>query len=109
MRRPDEATLAPLDEHEIERLAGEHDLALGFREAARRALAFARRYRDEEGAAGGARERACIVQALEWRRAVRDLHAGRPVPSLPDGIRPGLARARADEATGAADDGRKTG
>jgi hypothetical protein len=104
MRRDD----ATLDEAEIERLAREGELAAGFREAARRALAFAHRYRDEEGAAGGARERACVAQAQEWRRAVRDLHAGRAVPALPDGVRPGLARARA--VAGAADDtGRKTG
>jgi hypothetical protein len=107
MRRADDATL---DDVEIERLARERDLASGFREAARRALAFARRYRDEEGTAGGAREQACVVQAQEWRRAVRDLHAGRPVPSLPEGIRPGLARTRDDApATKTASDGRKTG
>lgn len=82
-----------LDEQEIERLARAQDLAAGYREAAHRALAFARKYREEEGSAGGARERACIDQAQTWRRAVRDLHAGRPVPALPEGLRPGLARA----------------
>jgi len=108
MRRADEAIL---DETEIERLAREHDLAAGYREAARRALGFARRYRNEEGAAGGARERACIVQAQEWRRAVRDLHAGLAVPALPEGMRPGLARGRtgASEAPESTGDGRKTG
>jgi hypothetical protein len=107
MRRPDDAML---DETEIERLAREHGLAAGYREAARRALGFARRYRAEEGAPGGARERACIVQAQEWRRAVRDLHAGLAVPALPDGVRPGLARARAEDAAPkSAGDGRKTG
>lgn len=99
-----------LDEGEIERLAREQDLAAGYREAARRALAFARRYREEEGTPGGSRERACIDQARVWRRAVRDLHAGLPVPALPEGIRPGLARARPDEAAAAGTgDGRKTG
>jgi hypothetical protein len=108
MRRADEAML---DETEIERLARERDLAAGYREAARRALGFARRYRKEEGAAGGTRERACIVQAQEWRRAVRDLRAGRPVPALPEGVRPGLARGRtgASEAPASTGDGRKTG
>jgi hypothetical protein len=102
MTRPDEATL---DETEIERLAREHDLAAGYREAARRALAFARRYREEEGTAGGSRERACIEQAQVWRVAVRDLHAGLPVPALPEGLRPGLARAK----PGAGSGDRKTG
>jgi hypothetical protein len=102
MRR-DEGTL---DEAEIERLAREGELAAGYREAARRALAFAHRYRDEEGTPGGVRERACIVQAQEWRRAVRDLRAGRAVPALPEGVRPGLARTRQ---TPADDGGRKTG
>ena len=106
----DEATL---DEARIERLAREGELAAGYREAARRALAFGRLYRDEEGAAGGARERACIVQAQAWRRAVRDLRAGRPVPALPESLGPGLVRARAvgaDAGSGAGDDsGRKTG
>jgi hypothetical protein len=104
MRRDD----ATLDEADIERLAREGELAAGYREAARRALAFAHRYRDEEGTAGGARERACIVQAQEWRRAVRDLRAGRPTPVLPESARPGLVRAR--PAAGVGDDtGRKTG
>ena len=102
MRRDD----GTLDEAEIERLAREGELAAGYREAARRALAFAHRYRAEEGAPGGARERACIVQAQEWRRAVRDLHAGCPVPALPENVGPGLVRARQ---TPADDSGRKTG
>lgn len=76
---------------EIDRLAHEKELAAGYREAARRALAFARLYRDEEKAPNGERERACIVQAQLWRAAVRDLHAGREVPALP---RPGVAPAR---------------
>jgi hypothetical protein len=70
----------------------------GYREAAWRALDFARRYREEEGAPGGARERACIVQAMAWRKAAHDVRAGLPVPMIP---RPGLARARADASTAA--------
>ena len=100
MRRPDDANL---DEAEIERLAHERALAVGYREAARRALDFARRYRLEEGAAGGARELACIAQAQVWRRVVRDLHAGLPVPAMPE--RPGVARTRASQP----DSDRKTG
>lgn len=109
MGRADETTL---DEVEIERLAHERELAAGYREAARRALGFARRYRAEEGSPSGSREQACITQAQTWRRAVRDLRAGLPVPSLPDGIRPGLARGRAhdDSAAITSDrDGLKTG
>ncbi len=103
MRRPDDETI---DESEIERLAYARELTVGYREAARRALGFARRYRTEEGAAGGTREKACIAQAQAWRQVVRDLHAGLPVPAVPEGIGPGLARAR----PGTADaDGRKTG
>jgi len=93
MRRGDDAgNHAGVDEIEIERLARERDLAAGYREAARRALGFARRYRAEEGTPGGERERACIVQAQSWRHAIHDLHAGLPVPALPESVRPGLAR-----------------
>jgi hypothetical protein len=108
MRRPDDAAL---DEIEIDRLAREHELVAGYREAARRALAFARRYRAEDGSAGGARERACIDQAQIWRRAARATHAGLAAPALPDSARPGLARARPDEAAAAAKPGggQKTG
>ena len=97
---------AEIEQGEIDRLARERDLTRGFREAARRALAFARRYRVEEGTAGGAREVACIEQAQVWRRAVRDLHAGLPVPALPLG--PGLARATPPTRAEDSDD-RKTG
>ena len=100
MARPDE----PLDEPEIARVARERTLAAGYREAARRALDFARRYRAEEGVAGGARERECIAQAQLWRRVVRDLHAGLDVPAVPVG--PGLSRARP---AGEPESGRKTG
>ena len=120
MRRPDDATLdldgasideasideANIDDANVERLARERSLAAGYREAARRALAFARCYREEEGTAGGAREQACIAQAQEWRRVVRDLHAGLPVRSVPDGIGPGVARTRPVRLES---DGRKTG
>ena len=51
MARPDDL----LDEPEIARVAHERYLSSGYREAARRALDFARRYRAEEGAAGGTR------------------------------------------------------
>ena len=104
MSRADDGNL---DEAEIERLAHERELAAGYREAARRALVFARLYRVEDGGAGGARERACIAQAQVWRRAARHLKDGLPVPALPEGIRPGLAHAR--PGTPGADDGRKTG
>jgi hypothetical protein len=102
MGRPEDESL---DETEIERLAHERELATGYREAARRALEFARRYRLEEGTPGGAREQACIAQAQTWRRVVRDLHAGLPVPAMPEGVGPGVARARPAKA----EDGRKTG
>ena len=82
-----------LDDAESEHLAQVSRLVAGYREAAHRALEFARRYRQEEGAPGGARERACIVQAMAWRRAAHDVRAGRPAPMIP---RPGLARARAE-------------
>ncbi len=100
MRRADET----LDESQVEHLARQRELVAGYRQAAWVALAFAHRYRIEEGAAGGDREKACIAQARVWRQAVRDVHAGKPVESLPKS--PGLARA-----TPAAieDAGRKTG
>jgi hypothetical protein len=85
-----------LDDAESERHARVSRLVAGYREAARRALELARRYRDEESAAGGARERACIVQALAWRRAAHEVRAGLPVPMIP---RPGLARAGAEAAS----------
>lgn len=85
-----------LDDAESERLARVGRLVSGYREAARRALDFARRYREEEGEAGGERERACIAQAMAWRKAAHDVRAGRPVSMIP---RPGLARTRADVAT----------
>jgi hypothetical protein len=80
------------DDDDIERLVRERGLAAGYREAARRALAFARRYRQEEGRAGGARERACVTQANTWRRALRELRAPKAIAS--DHRGPGLARGR---------------
>lgn len=79
-----------LDDAESEHLAQVRRLVAGYREAAHRALDFARRYREEEGA-GGERERACVLQAMAWRKAAHDVRAGRPVAMIP---RPGLARAR---------------
>lgn len=87
-----------LDDAESERLAQVSRLVAGYREAAHRALEFARRYRQEEGAPGGARERACLVQAMAWRRAAHDVRAGLPVPMIP---RPGLARARTESSVAA--------
>lgn len=79
-----------LDDADAGRLADLERLAAGCREAARRTLAFARRYREEEGAPDGERERACIAQALAWRQTAREMRAGRSVAAP----RPGLARAR---------------
>ena len=78
-----------LDDPESRQLADVRRLVEGYREAAHRALDFARRYRAEEGAPGGERERECILQAIAWRHAAHDVRAGRPAPPIP---RPGLAR-----------------
>lgn len=86
---------ADASDPDVASLAEQRRLAAGCRSAARRALEFARLYRDEEGAPHGDRERACVAQALAWRRSARDAAAGRPIPVAP---RPGLARAHADEA-----------
>lgn len=72
-------------DREIQGLADARDTAAGYRIAIRRALGLALRYRREEGR-GRPRERACILQALEWRVAARTL----ATPAL---ARPGLARA----------------
>ena len=85
--------LDDLDDLESLTAARRDALAAGCRAAARRALGFAHRYREEEGTAGGSRERACILQALEWRKAARDIRAGR-ANDVVDAARPGLARAR---------------
>lgn len=103
MRRAEET----LEESQIEGLARRNELARGYRQAAWVALAFAHRYRIEEGAAGGAREKACIAQAQVWRTAVRDLHASKPVESLPKN--PGLARATTQPSETRDDAGQKTG
>jgi hypothetical protein len=79
--------LPTAEELEIERLLRAKRLGRGLRVAARRALALARRYREEEGP-GGAREAACVKQALAWRASARDLRdTGTSVDA-----RPGLAR-----------------
>ena len=67
----------PLDDAESERLAKDRRLARGLRVAARRALVLARQYRREEGPKG-ARETACVRQALAYRAAARHLGAERP-------------------------------
>jgi hypothetical protein len=69
--------------------------AAGCWEAAHLALHFARLYRFEEGPRGE-REKACVAQAMEWRRSAKDALAGRPIPALP---RPGVARARGADRT----------
>lgn len=101
MRRADDV----LDESQVAELVRRNELVAGYRRAAWVALAFAQRYRIEEGAAGGEREKACIAQAQVWRAAVRDLHAGKPLESLPK--HPGLARASTPPARD--ESGRKTG
>ncbi len=85
------ASVTPEDP-EIERLARARRQARGLRSAARRALVLARRYRREEGPRG-ARETACVDQALAWRSAARDLRDAARVE-----LGPGLARASAPPA-----------
>lgn len=80
--------MSELDDEEIQRAVLARRRARGLRVAARRALGLARRYRVEEGPRG-ARETACVRQALAWRALARELRAGRP------GERPGIARASA--------------
>ncbi|HVH44761.1 MAG TPA: hypothetical protein VM925_20550 [Labilithrix sp.] len=80
------------DEIEIERIARARRLVRGLRVAARRALVLARRYRVEEGPRG-AREEACVTQALAWRAAARDLRTG----MSPAEQGPGLARTSAPQ------------
>lgn len=88
MRRgEDDAPPSSLDP-EVQARVERRRLAAGCWEAAHQALAFARRYRFEEGPRGE-REKACVSQALEWRRAAHDALAGRPVAR-----RPGLAQTR---------------
>lgn len=87
MRLVTDASATPSPEDlEIERLARTRRQARGLRVAARRALALARRYREEEGPQGE-REKACVSQALAWRSAARDLR-GSPASEFG----PGLAR-----------------
>jgi hypothetical protein len=85
------------EESEIDRLARERDLARGYHEAARRALGYARLYRQEEGP-GGARERACVTQAGVWRQTARDLRAaGALSGSSGPGVRSTRGAARVDD------------
>lgn len=85
----DPSASATPEDPEIERLARARRQARGLRTAARRALVLARRYRREEGPRG-AREAACVNQALAWRSAARELGASARVEPGP-----GLARASA--------------
>lgn len=71
---------------EIERIARDLRRARGFTTAARRALVLARRYREEEGMPHGAREAACVKQALAWRASAHDLRRRAAIGG------PGLAR-----------------
>lgn len=80
-----------LDEESVLRRVRANTLARGYREAARRALVFARQYRAEENAPGGDRERACIEQARAWRAAAHAVHVTQARIAAD---RPGLARAR---------------
>lgn len=82
------------EELEIEQLARARRLRRGLRVAARRAIVLARRYRTEEGP-GGAREAACVQQALRWRASAQAL--GNGATDLP---RPGLARTTAPKVQG---------
>lgn len=81
------ADVDDLDDLETERLARERRIVRGLKVAARRALALARRYREEEGPSGE-REIACVTQALAWRAAAHRLR-GKTLSELG----PGLARA----------------
>jgi hypothetical protein len=73
------------DDEEIELIVAARRRARGLRVAARRALRLARRYREEEGPRG-ARETACVRQAMVWRTSARELKSGKAVG-------PGVARA----------------
>lgn len=83
---------------DVERLVRARRRAAGFRTAARRALRLARRYRAEEGRAGGARESACVAQAQTWRAEAKRVVAAVALAGAP---RPGLARARESAALAA--------
>lgn len=93
------------DEATLERIVHLQKLARGYVGAAKRAVGHARRYRAEEGRAGGTRERACLDQAAEWRREARDLRREavreREVArqaAVRVGPRPGIVRARPEDA-----------
>lgn len=74
-------------------------------DAARRAIAFARVYRAEEGRGGGARERACLVEVANLRALLsrarersRDVTTSRPLSTGP-----GLKKSREPEVSGRAE------
>ncbi|MBX3231326.1 MAG: hypothetical protein KIT84_10310 [Labilithrix sp.] len=92
--------MSELTDEDIARIVAARRRARGLRAAARRALGLARRYREEEGPRG-ARETACVRQALTWRSAARELLS--PTATA----RPGIARASAPPASG--DEARKSG
>lgn len=82
---------------ELELLAELRRTVAGCYSGARRALRMARRYREEEGRAGGRREAACVIQARTWRdeaRALRTLSGGSREEARAIFVaRPGVARA----------------
>ena len=79
----------------LERSGLEAERAFLF-DAARRALAFARVYRSEEGRGGGARERACLVEVANLRALLsRARERARAVPSTRPSLGgPGLRKTR---------------
>ncbi len=83
-----------LDEGALEQLAAGRAFASGCRRAACQAIRFARRYRAEEHFERGAREQACVAEALSWRRRAREAITTRCGPGL---ARAGLAVATETE------------
>jgi hypothetical protein len=88
-------TSAPTEGGAPERSGLDAERAFLF-DAARRALAFARVYRSEEGRGGGARERACLVEVANLRALLsRARERARAVPSSrPSLTGPGLKKSR---------------
>lgn len=94
MAEPNDVREEAREDLEIERRARALRLRRGLRTAARRALVLARRYREEEGP-GGAREAACVAQALSWR------HDAQEIAVTTAGLAgPGLARATSPASSG---------
>lgn len=89
--RPEGPAIAGERDEDVERLVRARRRAAGFRTAARRAIRLARRYRTEEGRAGGPREVACLAQARTWRDEARRVVLAASLGQAP---RPGLARVR---------------